>query len=155
MDVYEKLSELGIELTEPAPPGGIYSPVVEVDNNLVFTSGNGCAVNGKLAAAGQVGKDVSFEQAQNAAKICAINILKNLHKSLGDLNRIKKAVKMLAFIASDSGFYLQSGVINTASSLMIDVFGEENGKCARSAIGIAVLPNNMPVEIEMVFELKS
>lgn len=154
MDTYERLKKLGIELTEPSTPGGVYSPVVITENHFVFVSGNGCALNGKPVAVGKVGKDVSLEQAQDAARVCAINILKNLQKALGDLNKIKRVVKMLAFVASDPEFLLQPAVANAASILMAEVFGEENGKGTRSAVGVAALPQNIPVEIEMVFELK-
>lgn len=154
MDIYQNLQALGIELSEPAHPGGIYTPVVVLDSRMVYVSGNGCAVNGQLLLKGKVGREISLEQAQEAAKASAINILKNLQKSIGDLNRIRRVVKMLAFVASDSEFYQQAVVANAASTLFAQVFGDENGKGVRSAIGVCALPGNMPVEIEMVFELK-
>lgn len=154
MDVYENLKALGIELPEPAQPGGVYSPVVVLDNRMVYVSGNGCAVNGKVLVHGKVGREVSLEQGQEAAEKCVINILKNLQKEIKDLNRVKRVVKMLAFIASDSEFYKQPAVANGASILLAKIFGDEIGKPTRSAIGVCVLPNNMPIEIEMVFELK-
>jgi len=154
MDIYQNLKTLGIELSEPKQPGGIYSPVVTLDSRMVYVSGNGCAVDGQLSLRGKVGREITLEQAQEAAKASAINILRNLQKSLGNLNCIRRVVKMLVFVASDNEFYQQAVVANAASILFAQVFGDENGKGVRSAIGVCALPNNMPVEIEMIFELK-
>ena len=154
MDVYKNLEALGIELPEPAKPGGVYSPVIELDNRMVYVSGNGCGVNGKVLIKGKVGREVSLEQGQEAAKNCVVNILKNLQKTIKDLNRVKRVVKMLAFVASDPEFYQQPAVANGASILIAKIFGDEIGKPTRSAIGVCALANNMPIEIEMVFEVK-
>ena len=154
MDVYERLEELGIELPEPPPPGGIYTPVIEFDGNLVYTSGVGPTdATGAAVFTGKLGEGLSVEQGQEAARLTALNLLGLLHARLGDLRRIKKIVKLLGFVASADDFYAQPQVMNGASQLLLDVFGESAGKPARSAIGVNVLPINIPVEIELVIEL--
>jgi enamine deaminase RidA (YjgF/YER057c/UK114 family) len=118
------------------------------------TSGNNCKVNGKLLHAGKLGAEVSPEQGKQDARQCILNILGNLQSEISDLNKIKQIVKILGFVASADGFYDQPGVLDAASELLIDIFGPEAGRCARSAIGVNVLPNNQPVEIEMIFEVE-
>ena len=152
MCVYENLKKLNITLPEPPPKGGIYVPVKQV-GNLIFTSGSGPIVNGKPAFVGKVGKELTVEDGQKAARIVALNILGVLHQYLGDLNRVKNVVKILGFVASAENFGSQPQVINGASQLFIDVFGE-NGQHARSAIGTSELPGNIPVEIEGIFEIE-
>jgi len=151
MDVYGNLKRLGLELPAPPAPGGLYAPVKQV-GNLLYTSGQGSNVNGKSAFIGKVGSDLTIEQGQEAARIVALNILSVLHAYLGDLNKIKNVVKILGFVASAPGFGEQPKVINGASQLLIDVFGE-SGKHTRSAIGSNELPGNIPVEIEGIFEI--
>lgn len=151
MDVYENLKKLNIVLPEPPPKGGLYIPVRQT-GNLLYTSGAGPAVNGVSKYLGKVGADLSIEEGQAAAKIVAVNILSVLHRYLQDLNRIKQVVKILGLVASAPNFGSQPMVINGASQLFIDVFGE-NGQHARSAIGTNELPGNIPVEIEGIFEI--
>ena len=151
MCIYENIKKLNITLPEPPPRGGIYVPVKQV-GNLVYTSGQGPIVEGKPAFIGKVGKELSIEEGQEAAKIVVINMLSALHQYLGDLNKIKNVVKLLGFVASSEDFYSQPQVINGASQLLIDVFGDI-GQHARSAIGTNVLPGNIPVEIEAIFEI--
>lgn len=103
---------------------------------------------------GRVGGELTLEQGQEMARRCALNILANLHHTLGDLNRIRRFVKVLAFVNSTDDFDRQPAVVNGASGLIRDIFGEEAGLPARSAIGVNVLPGNIPVEIEMLLELK-
>jgi enamine deaminase RidA (YjgF/YER057c/UK114 family) len=152
MSVYENLKKLHIELPEPPAKGGIYIPVRQV-GNLIFTSGVGPIVNGIPAFVGKIGKDLTIEEGELAARIVAINILSILHQFLTDLNRIKQVVKILGFVASAEKFGRQPQVINGASQLFVDVFGEI-GQHARSAIGTNELPGNIPVEIEGIFEVK-
>ena len=152
MSVYENLKKLHIELPGPPAKGGIYVPVRQV-GNLIFTSGVGPMVNGAPAFVGKIGKDLTIEEGQLAARIVAINILSILHQYLTDLNRIKQVVKILGFVASAEKFGSQPQVINGASQLFVDVFGEI-GQHARSAIGTNELPGDIPVEIEGIFEVK-
>ena len=150
MDVYERLKTLGIELGDHTPKGGIYSSVIEFGSHMVYVSGTSVPNNVK----GKVGRDLTLEQGQEQARLTMISILSNLHHDLGDLNRIKKFVKILAFVASDDEFYDQPKVVNGASGLLREIFGDEAGLPARSAIGVNVLPGNIPVEIEVILELK-
>lgn len=152
MNVYENLIKLNIELPTPPAKGGLYLPVRQV-GNLLFTSGVGPIVNGTPAFVGKIGKDLTVDEGQMAARIVAINILSVLHFYLHDINRIKHVVKILGFIASAENFDSQPLVLNGASQLFIDVFGER-GQHARSAIGTNVLPGNIPVEIEGIFEIE-
>jgi len=155
MDVYMKMKEKGIVLPPAPPAGGLYSPIKEFAGTLVYTSGVGPnGSDGAPLIRGKVGKDLTLEQGQEAAKLAALNILSILHDKLGDLNRIDMIVKMLGFVASADDFYDQPLVMNAATQLLIDGFGEEKGKPARSAIAVNVLPGNIPVEIELVIELK-
>ena len=155
MDVYAKLKELGIELPAPPPAGGLFTPIKQFADKLVYTSGTGpFDGEGALLWGGKLGSDLTLEEGQEAAKRAALNLLALLHKDLGDLNRIKCIVKVLGFVASTPDFYDQPKVMNAASQLFIDVFGEPDGRAARSAIGTNTLPLNMPVEIELILELK-
>ncbi|TDF94787.1 RidA family protein [Paenibacillus piri] len=151
--IAQRLNDLGIELPVPGAPAAMYIPAVTV-NNLVYTSGNDCRIQGKLMYEGKLGKDLTIEQGQQAARQTMINLLGVLQAHLGDLDRIEKIVKLLAFVNSAEGFADQPYVINGASQLLEEVFGEA-GKHARSAIGTSELPFNTPVEIEMIVQLKS
>ena len=154
MNVYDKLRELDLQLPDPPKAGGLYQTAVIHDNGrMCSTSGHNCKVNGELPRTGKVGREVSLEEGQEDARQCILNILGTLHAALGDLNRIRRVVKILGFVASDDSFNEQPKVLNGASQLLIDLFGEERGKGARSAVGVNVLPNNQPVEIEIVCEL--
>lgn len=153
MNVYDKLRELALELPAAPKAGGLYSTSVVYDGNMCCTSGHNCKRNGVLPHKGKLGKEVSLEEGQQDARQCILNILGTLHASLGDLNRVRKVVKILAFVASDDMFYEQPKVLDAASQLLIDIFGEEIGKGCRSAVGVNVLPNNQPVEIEIMCEI--
>lgn len=148
----EKLKELGIEIPEAPMPLASYIPSTIV-GNLVYTAGQVPLINGKLKNAGLVGRDISMTDAQEAAKTCAINCLSVVKKAIGDLNKIKRIVKLTVFVASEDGFVDQPKVANGASDLLVEIFGE-NGKHVRSAVGVTALPLNAPVEIEMIAELK-
>ncbi|MDR2868995.1 MAG: RidA family protein [Deferribacteraceae bacterium] len=152
MNVYDNLKRLNIVLPEPPPRGGVYIPINEFGDKFLYTSGFGAVRDGKPAFVGKAG-DVSIEYAQDAARLCIVNILSAVEKKLGDLNKIKRVVKLLGFVASKDDFYSQPVVMNAASELLGEIFGE-NGAHARSAIGTNVLPNNLTVEIELIFELK-
>ena len=138
----------------PTPKGGIYSSVQPYGDHLLYVSGTAPhnAVDENMA--GKLGAEYSILEGQEAARRCMVNIISNLHHELGDLNKIKKFVKILGFVASAPDFYEHPQVINGASQLLKNVFGEEAGLPARSAIGVAALPWNIPVEIECVVELK-
>lgn len=153
MDIYARLKELNLELPPLPPKGGVYKPVKQV-GTLLYVSGQGATVNGVPEITGKVGAERSIEEGQAAAKLCAMNGLSTLHDYLEDLNRIKCLVKTLGFVASAPGFNKQPKVIDGASLLLSDVFGQENGIGARSAIGTNELPGDITVEIEFIFELK-
>lgn len=151
MTIDARLAELGITLGEPTAPKFSYVPVKQT-GNLLYTSGNDCRVNGELIYTGTLGKDLTIEQGQEAARQCIVNILTSLKAYLGDLNRITGCVKMLGFVQSADDFKQQPYVMNSASDLLIAIFGE-SGRHARSAIGTNALPFDTPVEIELIFEI--
>lgn len=151
MNVYENLQNLKLELPAPPKKGGIYAKVKK-SGNLLYISGQGPNLNGEAVYRGKLGGSLSFEDGQAAAKLCALNILSCLQEYLGDLNQVKSVVKVLAFVASAEGFGQQPQVINAASELFIQVFGEA-GESARSAIGTNELPGDIPVEIEAIVEI--
>ena len=150
MSANQRISDLGIVLPQVATPAGAYVPAV-VSGNLVFTAGQIPLVEGKLAATGKVGKDLTAEQAREIARICALNAVAAVKSVLGDLDRVKKIVKVVGFVASDPEFSQQPAVVNGASELLEQIFGDK-GIHARSAVGVAVLPLDAPVEVELIVE---
>ncbi|WP_204162057.1 MULTISPECIES: RidA family protein [unclassified Rathayibacter] len=146
--IAERLAELGIELPAVATPAGAYVPAV-VTGSLVFTAGQVPFVDGALPATGKVGDGVSPEVAKDLARVCALNALAAVAEVLGSLDRVTQIVKMTGFVASASGFTGQPGVINGASEVLGEIFGEA-GKHARSAVGVAELPLGAPVEVELI-----
>jgi len=150
--VEQRLEELGIVLGEVPPAAANYVPAKQV-GSLVYTSGNDCRIDGVLMMTGKVGSDLSVEEGYAAARQVAINLLTVLKAHLGELDRIKQVVKMLAFVNSADGFVEQPYVINGASDLLVDVLGEK-GRHARSAISANELPFNTPVEIELIVEVE-
>ena len=150
--VEQRLKELGIELPKTPKPVAAYVPA-KTFGNLVYTSGQDCRIDGVLKYTGKVGKDLTLEQGIDAARQVAINLIGVLKDHIGDLDRVKQVVKMLAFVNSADGFTDQPYVINGASELLIQAFGEA-GKHARSAISANELPFDTPVEIELLVELK-
>jgi enamine deaminase RidA (YjgF/YER057c/UK114 family) len=142
-------------LTMPAAPakGGIYTPAREFGENLVYMSGCGPNFPGGTAYSGKLGREYTLEEGQQAARCCALNLLAVLQRDLGDLSRVKRIAKMLALVACADDFYDQPAVANGASQLLVDVFGEDIGLAARSAIGTNALPGNIPVEIELLIEV--
>lgn len=150
MSANQRISELGITLPQVATPAGAYVPAV-VSGNLVFTAGQIPLVDGKLVATGKVGKDLSAEQAKEIARICALNAVAAVKSVIGDLDRVKKIVKVVGFVSSTPDFTAQPSVVNGASELLEQIFGDK-GIHARSAVGVAVLPLDAPVEVELVVE---
>ena len=151
MDVNELMKQQNITLPEPPPRGGVYAPC-RIVGNLAFISGCGCII-GDMTAAGKLGRDYTLEQGQEFARNSMLNVLAVLRREIGDLNRVRSVVKLLVFVASDDEFYQQPQVANGASALLGELFGQEMGIPARSAIGVNVLPGNLPVEIEAIFEI--
>ena len=148
----EKLKELGIELPTPPTPVANYVPVVQT-GNLVFLSGHGPLKDDGTMIVGRVGEDLSLDEGYQAARRVAIALLASLKAATGDLNRVVRVVKLLGMVNSTADFTDQPKVINGASDLLVDVFGDK-GKHARSAVGMNVLPGNIPVEIEMIVEIE-
>ncbi len=144
----ERLRSLGVELPKAQSPAGSYIPATRA-GNLVFTAGQLPFDNGELAATGKVGADVSLEEAQKAARLCAMNALAAAAEKVGGLDNIGGIVKVVGFVASAEGFTDQPKVVNGASDFIGEVFGEA-GLHARSAVGVAELPLNSPVEVEVI-----
>ena len=153
MSIKEKLSSLGLTLPMAAAPVAAYVPAVKT-GNLVFTAGQLPVVDGKLVLTGKVGSDVTPEDAKKMAEICALNALAAI-SLVADIDQIEKIVRVGGFVNGAPGFVAIPAVINGASELLIKLFGEVNGKHARTAVGVAELPLNAPVEVEMVVKLKN
>ncbi len=151
-NVYEVLKENGLDLPAAPAKGGLYTPCVPFAGNNIYVSGCGCII-GDAAAAGKIGKDYTLEEGQEFAKRAMLNVLAALEAAVGDLNKVKRAIKILVFVASDDEFYQQPQVANGASAVLAVAFGQENVP-ARSAIGVNVLPGNLPIEIEAIFEVE-
>jgi enamine deaminase RidA (YjgF/YER057c/UK114 family) len=148
--VAARLEELGIELPKVAVPVAAYQPAVRSGNH-VWTSGQLPTVAGELLARGLVGTAVDAEHAKELARICALNALAAIDDLVG-LDNVVRVVKVVGFVASAPGFTGQPGVVNGASELLADVFGDA-GRHARSAVGVAILPLDAPVEVEVVVEV--
>jgi enamine deaminase RidA (YjgF/YER057c/UK114 family) len=151
MGAKERLIELGLELPPVAAPVAAYVPAVRSGNH-VYTSGQLPIVDGKLVATGKVGADVTAEQGKELAQRCALNALAAIDSVVG-LDAVARIVKVVGFVASADGFTGQPGVVNGASELLGEVFGEA-GKHARSAVGVAELPLGAPVEVELIVEVR-
>ena len=148
----ERLAALGLTLPPVATPVAAYVPAVRT-GMYVYTSGQLPTVDGKLPAVGKVGAEVSAQDAAGMARTCALNALAAAASAAGGLEAIRRIVKVTGFVASAPGFGGQAQVINGASELLIEVLGED-GKHARSAIGVAELPLNAPVEVELIAEVR-
>jgi enamine deaminase RidA (YjgF/YER057c/UK114 family) len=153
MSVKEKLAALSLTLPTAAAPVAAYVPAVKT-GNLVFTAGQLPVVDGKLVLTGKVGSDVTAEDAKKMAEICALNALAAI-SLVADIDQIEKIVRVGGFVNGAPGFVAIPAVINGASELLIKLFGDVNGKHARTAVGVAELPLNAPVEVEMVVQLKN
>ncbi|OGK85690.1 MAG: hypothetical protein A2X53_03230 [Candidatus Rokubacteria bacterium GWA2_70_23] len=153
MGAEARIKDLGISLPQPAKPVGNYIPGVRV-GNLLYLSGHGpVRVDGQPTARGKVGRDLSTEEAYKIAREVGINLLGSARVILGSLDKVKRIVKVLGMVNSADGFGDQPKVINGFSDLMVEVFGE-NGRHARSAVGMAELPMGIPVEIEVILEVE-
>lgn len=150
MSASARLKELGIELPEVAKPLASYVPAVR-SGNLVYTSGQLPMQAGKLAATGKLGDDVTPEQGKVLARICTLNALAAVDSLVG-IDAVTQVVKVVGFVASAPGFTGQPDVVNGASHLLAEVFGD-HGSHARSAVGVAELPLDSPVEVELVVEV--
>jgi enamine deaminase RidA (YjgF/YER057c/UK114 family) len=153
MSIKEKISSLGLSLPTAAAPVAAYVPAVK-SGNLVFTAGQLPVVDGKLLKEGKVGRDITAEEAKELAQICSLNALAAI-SLVADLDQIERVVRVGGFVNCAPGFIAIPGVVNGASELLIKIFGDVNGKHARTAVGVAELPLNAPVEIEMVVQLKN
>jgi enamine deaminase RidA (YjgF/YER057c/UK114 family) len=151
VDPFARLAELGLAVPPVAPPVAAYVPAVQT-GNYVYVSGQIPLTDGELFATGKAGAEVSTEAAKAAARVCALNVLGAVDALVG-LERVVKVVKVVGFVASAAGYTDQPVVINGASELFGQVFGEA-GQHARSAIGVAELPRNVPVEVEAIFEIE-
>ncbi|MDR1623226.1 MAG: RidA family protein [Synergistaceae bacterium] len=148
----DNLSELGIVLPTPMPPMGSYVSVQRI-GNLLFFSGVGPFERGKPVYFGKLGDELTLEQGQAAARLTALNLVSILRNAVGDLDKVKQIVKLLAFVACSKDFTQQPAVVNGASDVLAEIFGER-GKHARSAVSAHVLPFNIPIEIEMIVEVE-
>ncbi len=152
MSIEKKLKDLGLSLPQAPKPVANYVPAVRV-GNLLFVSGHGPYNDGKTITSGKLGKEVSLEQGYQVARNVALNCLASTKAIIGDLNRIRRVVKLLGMVNCTEDFKDQPKVINGASDLLAEVFGDQ-GKHARSAVGMQSLPNGIPVEIEMILEVE-
>jgi enamine deaminase RidA (YjgF/YER057c/UK114 family) len=150
--IAQRLAELGITL--PAPPRSVanFVPCVQM-GNLLFVSGQICSENGQLRYVGRVGAEVSVEDAKQAARLCALNILSHVNAFLGGLDRVSRVCQVQGFVNAVPGFGEQPAIINGASEVFVDVFGEQ-GRHARYAIGAGSLPYNVAVEVAAIFEVR-
>ena len=153
MSIKEKLASIGLSLPVAAAPVAAYVPAVR-SGNLVFTAGQLPVVDGKLIKEGKVGAEVSADDAKELAQICALNALAAI-SLVAELDQIERVVRVGGFVNCAPGFTAIPGVVNGASELLIKVFGDVNGRHARTAVGVAELPLNAPVEIEVIVQLKS
>jgi len=148
----ERLAELGIQLPPVNPAVGSYVGAVTV-GNIVFVSGHGPYLDGEFVYKGKLGREVDVPTGQAAARLTIVNLLASLKAEIGELDRVRRVVKLLVLVNSDPQFGEQPTVANGASDLLVEVFGPERGPHARSAIGMGALPFAIPVEIEAIFEI--
>lgn len=146
-----RLRALGLELPDVPAPAGSYVPAVRT-GNLIFTAGQVPFEDGQLSHTGKVGEDVSIEEAQEAARVCALNAIAAAASEAGGLDDIRRVLRLTGYVASASGFNRQPEVVNGASDVIGEIFGEA-GLHARSAVGVAELPLGAPVEVELVVEV--
>jgi enamine deaminase RidA (YjgF/YER057c/UK114 family) len=151
-DVEERLKSMGLELPEAPEPVAAYVPCVRT-GNLVFISGQVPRANGELQHRGHAGSQLSLAEAADAAKLCALNALSVLKNEIGDLDLIRRIVKVTGYVASAEGFHQQPKVLDGASGFLVELLGEK-GKHARAAVGVNELPMGVSVELEMIVEVE-
>jgi len=151
MRIEQELEKMGFVLPVPKPLAA-YVPAVR-SGNLIFTAGQGPNLDGKPKFTGKLGRELTEEQGYQAAQICVVNCLACVKSLIGDLDKVERVIKLLGFVASVDGFARQPWVMNGASELLIKLFGER-GKHARSAIGTNQLPQDIPVEVEIVVQVR-
>jgi len=152
LTIENRLSELGLVLPDTPTPVAAYIPAKQSEK-LVFTAGQLPMVNGELISKGLLGQEVAIEDANKGARVCTLNALAAIKGVIGDLDRIKQIVRVVGYVASIPTFTQQPAVVNGASELLLEIFGDA-GKHARSAVGMAVLPLNASVEIELTVEVE-
>lgn len=153
MSAESRLTELGIVLPPPPKPGGVYKPLVRV-GDLAWLSGHGPCTDGETYVTGRVGADLNLEEAQEAARLVGLSLLATMKRELGSLDRVVRLVKTLALVNCTDDFTQQPSVINGFSNLFSDIFGPDAGVGARSAMAANTLPGNIPVEIEIILEIR-
>jgi enamine deaminase RidA (YjgF/YER057c/UK114 family) len=147
-----RLAQMGLTLPSAAQPSFNYVPVV-IDRGIAYVSGQLPKVDGEVRVQGRLGEGVSLEQGKDAARICGVQALACLAEALGSIDRVARILRVTAFVSSAPGFFHQPAVIDAVSELMVEVFGEA-GRHARSAIGVAALPRNAPVEVEVIASVR-
>ena len=152
MTIEDKLRQMGLELPEPPKPVASYVPCVRT-GNLVFVSGQIAREKGVLRFSGHVGGNLTLEEGKQAARLCALNGLSAVKQEVGSLDRIRRIVKLTGFVACAAGFLDQPKVVDGASVLLIELFGEK-GQHARAAVGVVELPLGSAVEVEMIVEIE-
>jgi len=149
----DRLKELGIELPEPSKPGANYVPAVRT-GNLIFLTGQLAQWNGERRFIGKLGREFGVEEGQQAARLCALNLVAHLRAALdGDLDRVVRCVRIAGYVNSVPDFVAQSQVINGASDLFVEIFADA-GRHTRMAVGVSALPYDVAVEVEAVFEVR-
>lgn len=154
MSIDSRLSELGIELPAPPKPAGNYVGGI-IAGNMLFMSGCGPRKPDGSSITGKVGDQLTTEDGYAAARLVGLNMLANIKSVIGDLDKVQRVVKVLGMVNATPDFEKHPQVINGFSDLMVEVFGEENGRAARSAVGMGSLPSQIAVEVEMILQLKS
>lgn len=153
MSAEARLTELGITLPPAPQPGGVYKPLV-IAGNLAYLSGHGPCLDGSNYLTGRVGADMTLDEGKEAARMVGLSLLATIQKELGSLDRVVRVIKTLALVNSSDDFTEQPKVVNGYSELFAEVFGPDAGVGARSAIATNTLPGNIPVEIEVILEIK-
>ena len=152
MNINKRLTELGIELPSAPSPAGNYVPCVQV-NKLLYLSGAICLVNGEMTHTGKIGETRDISYGQEAARVCALNLLAMAKSHIGDLEKVSRVVQLNGFVNGVPGFTESPAVINGASDLIVDIMGER-GRHTRAAVAVTGLPKDTTVEIQAVFEVK-
>ena len=152
MNINKRLAELGIELPSAPSPAGNYLPCVQVDK-LLYLSGAICLVNGEMTHTGKIGETRSIAYGQEAARVCALNLLALAKSHIGDLEKVSRVVQLNGFVNGVPGFTESPAVINGASDLIVDIMGER-GRHTRAAVAVTGLPKDTTVEIQALFEVK-